>query len=271
MYKYFALLLLSSFFIVSCKKEQTDDQKIQDYIASKQLKMQSTSEGVYYSIDSVGTGTTMPASTDIVYATYQLSLLDGTLAGDTKTVPDTFFLGNTLRGLQIGFQKFTKGARGKIIIPSALGLGITPFGNIPVNSILIFDTKVVDFEPSDENSRIKKFLAQKGWNNYKTTTEGLYYIIDSLGTGTAMPTVSSEVTVKYKGYLLNGTVFDSNDLGYTSTLNKLIKGWQIGIPFFKKGGKGKLVMPSSLGYGSQATGIIPANSPLVFEIELVSF
>ena len=273
MNKFFAILLMGFIFFFSCAKDKTDDQKIQDYIAANNLKMQSTSEGVYYSIDSAGTGSVMPGATDIVYATYKFSLLDGTVISDlTNSSPDTFFLASTIAGLKIGLQKFTKGARGKIIVPSVLGFGGVSYTGIPANSVLVFNNiKVTDFESGDENVRIKKFLAQKGWTNYQKTPEGLYYVIDTIGTGTAMPTLSSSVTVIYKGYFFNGTVFDSNSDGATFKLNNVIQGWQIGIPLFKKGGKGKLIVPSSLGYGNQISGSIPANTPLVFEIELVSF
>jgi FKBP-type peptidyl-prolyl cis-trans isomerase FkpA len=54
-------------------------------------------------------------------------------------------------------------------------------------------------------------------------------------------------------------------------LYQLIEGWQIGIPKFGKGGKGKLLVPSRLGYGSSDRGSIPANSTLIFDIELLDW
>lgn len=101
------------------------------------------------------------------------------------------------------------------------------------------------------------------------TGSGLYYVITSQGTG-VQPTLASSVTVKYKGYLVDGSVFDqSNNGGATFPLNGVIKGWQEGIPLFKKGGKGILLIPSALGYGSNAQGKIPANAVLIFDIELL--
>lgn len=95
-----------------------------------------------------------------------------------------------------------------------------------------------------------------------------------VGTG-ATAQVGSTITVKYTGTLTDGTVFDSTDKqgGQPATfqLNKgsLIDGWVQGIPGMKVGGKRKLVIPPSLGYGAQSVGSIPPNSTLVFEIELV--
>ena len=101
------------------------------------------------------------------------------------------------------------------------------------------------------------------------TGSGLYYVVQTPGSG-AQPTSTSNVTVAYKGYLTNGTVFDqSKSGGYATSLTQVIKGWQEGIPYFKKGGKGILLIPSVLGYGSQGAGSIPANSVLIFEVELL--
>jgi FKBP-type peptidyl-prolyl cis-trans isomerase FkpA len=126
---------------------------------------------------------------------------------------------------------------------------------------------VIDQATADENI-ITKYIAEHGLNA-TATGSGLYYVISSQGTG-ANPTASSVVTVNYKGYLTDGTVFDRSPTGgYVTALNKVIQGWQEGIPLFKKGGKGMLLIPSALGYGSQATGSIPANSVLIFDIELV--
>ncbi|MEN9611456.1 MAG: hypothetical protein RLZZ628_2270 [Bacteroidota bacterium] len=122
-----------------------------------------------------------------------------------------------------------------------------------------------------DDEKIKAYIAEKGWQ-MQSTSDGLYYKIDSLGSG-GSPVVTSLVRVRYKGYLLDGTVFDENMTaeGYKNTLQSLIQGWQLGIPKYQKGGGGKLIIPSTLGYGASGQGKIPANSPLVFDINLVDF
>lgn len=103
----------------------------------------------------------------------------------------------------------------------------------------------------------------------QATGSGLYYIVDEKGTG-AMPGITSTVTVAYKGYLTDGNVFDeSSSEGITFSLLNVIKGWQEGIPLFKEGGKGQLLIPSELGYGTQGNGEIPKNAVLIFEIHLI--
>ncbi|MCC7246816.1 MAG: FKBP-type peptidyl-prolyl cis-trans isomerase [Saprospiraceae bacterium] len=106
----------------------------------------------------------------------------------------------------------------------------------------------------------------------KSTDTGLHYIITTEGTG-ASPTVANKVTVRYKGYLLDGTVFDQTQGSSTASfpLANVIQGWQEAIPYLKKGGKGTFFIPSEYGYGGQAQPGIPAWSVLIFEVELVSF
>lgn len=120
---------------------------------------------------------------------------------------------------------------------------------------------------TDEEAIVKYISDNK--LNAIATGSGLYYVITSQGTG-VNPNIGSVVTVAYTGFLLNGASFDqSSASGATFNLSGVIQGWQEGIPYFKKGGKGKLLIPSALGYGSQETGTIPANSVLIFDVNLL--
>jgi FKBP-type peptidyl-prolyl cis-trans isomerase len=128
----------------------------------------------------------------------------------------------------------------------------------------------------DQQKEIQAFLIEKGWQNdaIPTADSSIWYIIDEEGTGVDFPTASSTVTVDYEGFLLDETKFDSSkDRGqpFTSSLQNVIEGWQIGVPLFKKGGKGKLFIPSKYGYGNSKQGLIPRNSVLYFEIELIDY
>lgn len=123
-------------------------------------------------------------------------------------------------------------------------------------------------QPAVDEQIITTYISDNNLNA-KATGSGLYYVVTAPGAN-LQPAYNSNVTVKYKGYLTNGTVFDeSSATGATFNLTGVIKGWQEGIPLFKKGGKGTLIIPSALGYGSQGSGKIPANSVLVFDIELL--
>jgi FKBP-type peptidyl-prolyl cis-trans isomerase FkpA len=127
--------------------------------------------------------------------------------------------------------------------------------------------KTVDQAQLDQD-RINKYIADNNLNA-QSTASGLHYVILSQGSG-IQAIASSTVTVKYDGFLLDGSLFDqSTAAGATFPLSSVIRGWQEGIPFFKKGGKGTLLIPSALGYGNQTLSKIPANSVLIFNIELL--
>ena len=94
-----------------------------------------------------------------------------------------------------------------------------------------------------------------------------------VGTGPAVKS-GDVIDINYVGTLTNGSKFDSSyDRGQPFEtqigVGQVIKGWDLGVIGMKAGGKRKLTIPPSLGYGDQAIGPIPPNSTLIFEVELV--
>ncbi len=122
----------------------------------------------------------------------------------------------------------------------------------------------------DAEKQITEFIRK---NNITATKHpsGLYYQIIKAGTGNSTYPSGTKITIKYVGKLLNGTVIDDgNNVENTFQLAQLIEGWRIGIPLIQKGGEIRLIIPSELAYGSQATGPVPANSVLDFTIQLIN-
>ncbi len=129
------------------------------------------------------------------------------------------------------------------------------------------DDKPVDYV-SLNDKQIQDYLAANNLQAEKTAS-GLYYIIENEGTG-AQPTATSQVRVAYKGYFLNGSIFDQSTFeGISFNLQQVIKGWTEGITYFKEGGSGLLLVPSHLAYGPRNYMGIPGGSVLVFEIDLL--
>jgi FKBP-type peptidyl-prolyl cis-trans isomerase len=126
-------------------------------------------------------------------------------------------------------------------------------------------TAVRDIDLGDQLT-IQAYVSDNGLTT-QTTASGLHYIIDVVGNGTH-PTINDTVRVNYVGTLVDGTQFDAND-NITFPLTNVIEGWQEGIPLFSVGGSGRLIIPSSLAYGPTARPGIPANSVLVFDIDLL--
>ena len=131
---------------------------------------------------------------------------------------------------------------------------------------------------STEIADMQTYLNSQSITGTTQHSSGFFYKINAVGTGTAVSNLCTTVTVRYKGRLTNGTIFDSTATGAAVSfqLGQVIPGWQKGVPLIAKGGSITLYIPPSLGYGAtpvtnQTTGavIIPANSKLIFNIDLV--
>ena len=139
-------------------------------------------------------------------------------------------------------------------------------------SCTVSDKETSTTPPKDysaENEKeITDYLAKKNLTAQRSDS-GLYYIITEPGTG-KQPTATSSVTVAYKGYLTNEKVFVESINGATFPLNRVIAGWTEGIPLFKEGGSGVLLIPAHLAYADRSTSSIPAGSVLIFDVKLIS-
>ena len=121
-----------------------------------------------------------------------------------------------------------------------------------------------------DNELIQDFIKKTNWKP-TGSKDGVYYEILKEGSG-ANVKVTDTVTVNYKGSLLSdGSIFDqTKDKPATFPLNRLIKGWQIGVPMCKVGGTVRIVIPSAMAYTIRSRSkLIPPNSVLVFDIEVV--
>ena len=125
-----------------------------------------------------------------------------------------------------------------------------------------------------DEALIQDYLTTNNITEAIRTEFGVYYLIDSVGDGSGLfPNGASTVRVHYRGYLLDGTEFDAgnfDDIPLNFILPSTIAGWQIGMPYFEKGSKGRLFIPSFYGYGTQTLSNIPANSVLLFDVKLVN-
>ncbi len=128
---------------------------------------------------------------------------------------------------------------------------------------------------ADEQSIIKDYIT-KNKLEAKATASGLHYVITKSTNG-ASPKVSDSVSVHYVGKLLDGKEFDSSlkrgePFEFPLGQGMVIPGWDEGFALLKKGEKALFIIPSGLAYGPRGAGdMIPPNSILLFEVELVDF
>jgi FKBP-type peptidyl-prolyl cis-trans isomerase len=132
------------------------------------------------------------------------------------------------------------------------------------------DEQNKDFEVKDSIA-LGSFLS--GLTDVKQTNSGLKYIVKGAGKGKAVKK-GDKVTVKYRGALLDGTVFDETKEGnpeftFTVGAGQVIAGWDEGFLLMKEGDKLQLIIPWTLAYGPRGSGPIPPYSTLVFDVELI--
>jgi len=117
----------------------------------------------------------------------------------------------------------------------------------------------------------ESWLAENAENpDVTVTASGLQYTVLEMGEGNP-PTADHQVVVNYEGKLLDGTVFDSTEGRGPATFSpkRVISGWTEGLQLMPPGSKFRFFIPSALGYGTRGSGSIPANSMLIFDIELL--
>lgn len=141
-------------------------------------------------------------------------------------------------------------------------------------------TQTADFEKQKvvDEKVIQNYMAKNGLTgNAQKTEQGVYYVVTQPGSG-PIPQKGEVVTVHYTGKLLDGKVFDSSRTNPQSGgkpaqfqlgVGMVIPGWEEGVTKLHKGEKATLIIPSTLAYGPRGNQAIPANSVLLFDIELI--
>lgn len=140
--------------------------------------------------------------------------------------------------------------------------------------------QAADFEKQKvtDDKAITAYLAKNNLTGKaQKTANGVYVVTTQPGTG-AMPTAGDDISVNYTGKLMNGKVFDSNltspqaggkPFQLKVGVGMVIPGWEEGIMKMRKGEKATLYIPSGLAYGPRGNPTIPANSVLIFDIDLL--
>lgn len=134
---------------------------------------------------------------------------------------------------------------------------------------------------------IEQYLEDNNLTAERLTSYDLYYIIEEQGTGEE-PENGQNISVNYVGKFLDGKVFDTSiesvardadiysenrtyePFSFTLGQRQVILGWDVGMKLVNEGGKAILILPSYMAYGPRGSGSIPANTVLLFEVELVS-
>ena len=129
-------------------------------------------------------------------------------------------------------------------------------------------TKKMTYDAALREAEAKAFFAENALREtVDTLPGGLQYEVLAKGTGEKIQKQDT-VLVNYKGTLLDGTLFDMNDTTEFA-LDSLIRGWQEGLCQVEEGAKVRLYVPADMGYGDKVSPLIPANSALIYEVEIL--
>ena len=292
---YSSLLLAGVLLFTGCFRDNSEELKederraLKKYLADHNITQEPTASGLYYIPvkDTVGLS---PTINDVVEFEFTGRLVDGQIFGTTDSAtakeadiyyestvygPVRLILANSISGLAEGFQLMQEGEEAIFILPSDIAYGGNSIGIIEPYSTLIFDIHLqhVITDPYHyEQTLIKNFLDS---NNYvaEPTESGLYYIEEVPGSDVTID-YGSGVDLYYKGYFLDGRVFDSNfdddyPLKITIPDDFLIEGWNEGLQLMSEGSEGVLIVPYSLAYGEYGTQLIGPYMTLVFDIKIV--
>lgn len=293
------VLMMGTTILTSCQKKTkvTEKDGIEyTYIKEGTEKAPNGSFLLYNLKITTGTDSVIYSTADQPFPGY----LQANDSMPTNNGMDEIFLG-LRKGDSIQFEATARTIFGENFPPSMRGedlvkVNLGAFEIMDQAAIEAFFNKTMEAEDkkkaeravvllAEESKTIEAYLKEKGLNGIKTAS-GLYYVIESEGTGEAT-TPNTTMSVDYAGYLLDGTLFDTSipeiakannifneqrpyePLPVNVGMGQVIPGWDEGLMLLKKGSKAKFIIPSPLGYGEAGAGAaIPANSILVFDVEV---
>lgn len=232
----------------------------------------TTDSGLQYLEETAGKGD-VPKTGELITMSYIASLPDGTELFNSYTQGETITTvwgdNRLLPGWEEGLGLMNEGAKAKLVLPPSLAFGEQGGGAIPPNSQIILEVELLEIQPAPVPAEVEA-------DEMIETESGLQYYDLSVGEG-AEAVMNSAVSTGF-------TIWVKNDDGYnyidSSEYNEVVDfvigrmdtvfpGWDEGVKGMNVGGRRLLVIPPALGMGAQQGSVIPPNSTLVMEVELL--
>lgn len=293
--------------ISSCTEENgvTDfreqEQRFFDlYVGANYPDVQPQSNGLYYIEHKAGSGSTpgpedwvlvnhvcYTIPEDIIYESYVENVArDNQFYSEYALYgPYKMKNGSTTEGLQNGLQLMKEGAQATIFFTSDLGYGSKTSGDVSAYTSLKYEIELLEvigdidsYEEARINSYMDTILVSEDIQD-PVTEAIMYCIIDEANEGDPIAN-DSVVQIVYKGYLMDGRVFDQNTsddpLEVTVGEGSVIEGWELGLLKLHEGEKARFVIPYQLAYGEAGEftdggyRVVPPYETLLFDIEVIS-
>lgn len=261
-------------------------------------KMQTTQNGINYRIiESSDTARLITKGDLMMIQMIGIAPMADSLGGKDTSIFDSYKIGKAYyipadeTTLKDVFMMLHKGDSAEFEV-SADTLFMKSFGQLTPgflkkNSLIHFYVKVENIYNQNElevmkaEDRAKSMMKDSveaasylaNLTNVQSTASGLKYVITKPSNG-SKPKAGQEVSMLYRGLLLNGTKFDENQdeanpFKFTVGMRQVIPGWDEGVMLLHEGEEAKFIIPSRLAYGEQGGGPIPPNSTLIFDVKLL--
>jgi len=280
------------FLLASCLKDEyqaqilDNDAEIQNYVKTKNLTVQKTSDGMYYQI-TAGGQTAKAQVSDLIEFYYKLTLLSGTVIDSSATSKGQVRsliaggFGGSIYNIPLSY--LNTGDKGIFLLPSNLAYGGNSTDLYPAYSCFRVDAQIVKI--LTQAQLLDRMKAENNMTDAKTTTSGLIYKkIKEIPTAKKIEygyNGKFSYVGKY-GFNLNhydastnsvvyNNVFDKGT-GVTLTMNSgsFIKGFEEALLLMNEGEKMQIIIPYALAYGTTGNTTIPGYCPLYFELEVVA-
>ncbi len=310
----FVAFIAAIIYISSCTKDNTV-QNAQDaeqryfdiYIGANYPDAVPKPSGLYFMENKEGSGAMPGDSTwvlvnHVAYSIPEDQVFDTYIervAFDNRMVDPSIFVlygpykmrnGLMNEGFTEGLNMMSAGGEATFMFTSELGYGSKNTGGLPAYTSLKYEVQLLEILGDDivayEEAKILSYTDTIIGVDaiYEETSDAtMFYVVDSTTDGPPVA-IDSTIQVAYKGYLMDGRVFDESSDGnyyqfkvgdYDAETSPII-GWHLGLEKFKEGEKGRLIIPYHLAYGEfgkSTSGnkvIIPPYETLVFDVEVVS-
>jgi len=268
------------------KLKEIEIKNIDEYINKNKITTKPSSSGLFFVNKKQGYGVQADKG-KVCGIYYDAYFLNGDkLFSSRDKQPEPIYIsvgkGIEIPGLEECILSMKQGGKAKVIIPSSLAYGEKGIkGFIPPYSPLIYEVELVSVLSQEKYVTLMKSKEEKVIKDYvkannikvRPSQSGLYYIETIEGKGKS-PKKGDKISIHYTGMLLNGDVFDTSvkrgiPLEFTFGHDEYISGIEEGISLMQVGGKARLIIPSSIAFGSEYNGNIPPYSPLIFDVELI--
>jgi FKBP-type peptidyl-prolyl cis-trans isomerase len=276
----------------SCLSNQAEEisvkneAEIQNYLKFNNLSPKKSPEGMYYNITSANPSGKSPVAGDLVKIYYKMSLLSGSILDSTNKVQKqtraiVYSVANSIYNLPLGSMK--TGEKGYFILPANLAFQGTSFDGLPAYSVIRLDIEMVSSQ--SEQNQIDSMTVKYNMKGQIPTPSGLVFkklVEDPKGAElkagmTFSATYIGRLSYSYlqkesstSSNIIYDSKFDSGILTGAIGTGNFIKGFDEALQKMRVGEKAQFIIPSSIGYGANGGGAIPAYAPLYFEVTLTA-